>query len=142
MSAAPTSEPESAFVCDCEEQVRTACAGEPFYREHEGKRYCVLHFPGKEKRAAFVTALKRKLENQDFNFRGVWFPDDVSFKRLTFTAAADFSFATFSAAANFRHAKFNATGNFIFATFGSAAEFNATEFSADANFISARFSAR
>jgi len=57
--------------------MRSACAGEPFYKEHEGKRYCVLHFPGKEKSAGFKAAFQRKLENKDFDFGGVWFPDEL-----------------------------------------------------------------
>lgn len=39
MSTSLTSELESGFVCDCEEWMRSACSGEPFYKEHEGKRY-------------------------------------------------------------------------------------------------------
>src|SRR5436189_3028170 len=67
------SEPQPTIVCACEGWMRSACAGEPFYKEHEGNRYCVLHFPGKEKSADFEKALQRKLENEDFDFRGVWF---------------------------------------------------------------------
>src|SRR5437763_14471854 len=79
MPDSSTSEAESDFVCECEEWMRSACAGEAFYEEREGKRYCVLHFPGLEKSADFSVALRRKLENNDFKFWGVWFPDPVSF---------------------------------------------------------------
>src|SRR5262249_17464435 len=43
----------NTFVCDCEEWMRTACAGEGYYKEREGKRYCVLHYPSKEKAEDF-----------------------------------------------------------------------------------------
>src|SRR6266567_3252261 len=101
MPDSATSEPKSAFVCACNVSVREACAGESFYRELEDKRYCVLHFPGKEKSADFERALQRRLENGAFNFSGVWFPDEVSFYELDFETVADFRCATFSAGANF-----------------------------------------
>jgi hypothetical protein len=69
-----------AFICACEEWVRDACRGEGFYKEHDGKRYCVLHYPGTEKKEAFAEALQRKLGDNDFDFGGVWFPDFVDFQ--------------------------------------------------------------
>jgi hypothetical protein len=45
MLDSPASEPEDKFVCDCEEWMRSACAAEPFHKEHQDKRYCVLHYP-------------------------------------------------------------------------------------------------
>src|SRR6266508_2954755 len=140
MSDSPTSEPESAFVCDCEEVMREACTGEPFYRELEDKRYCVLHFPGKEKSADFQQALQRKLENEDFDFRGVWFPDQLPFEEYEFTTKANFSFATFSAEAYFTRATFNAEADFISATFRARADFTRATFNAEAYFSSATFS--
>jgi hypothetical protein len=137
----PTSKPESAFICDCDDWVRSACAGEPFYKEHEGKRYCVLHFPGKEKSADFKAALQKKLANKDFDFRGVWFPDEVSFAEFDFTADADFSSATFSAWAIFSPATFSAEANFSRATFSGEVYFGDATFSARANFSHATFSA-
>lgn len=132
--------------------MRSACTGEPFYQEHEGQRYCVLHFPGKEKSADFKRVLQRKLESKDFNFGGVWFPDEVSFSKFkfgttgdfsfaTFSRAADFSFATFSGAADFNSANFSAAANFDSATFSAAARFSIATFSATANFSFATFSA-
>src|SRR4051812_23351499 len=117
MPDSPTSEPESDFVCDCPGYWREACAGEPFYRELEGKRYCVLHFPSKEKSADFEQALQKKLGREDFNFRGVWFPDTLSFEEYEFRTEADFSAATFSAWAIFFRAAFRARANFSRATF-------------------------
>ncbi len=65
------------MTCIWDEPTRTVCADEPFYREHKGKRYCVLHFPDKDKIGELEEALQRKIKNDDFDFRGVWFPDDL-----------------------------------------------------------------
>jgi hypothetical protein len=123
MPDSPTSEPESAFVCDCHEWMRKACVGEPFYRELKGKRYCLLHFPGKEKSADFEQALQRKLENEDFDFRGVWFPDKLPFEHFEFRTKANFVSATFSAKADFSSATFGAAADFRFATFNALVYF-------------------
>lgn len=141
MPDSPTSEPESDFVCDCDESVRSACAGESFYKEQEGKRYCVLHFPGKEKGAEFKKALQRKRDNKDSNFRGVLFPDEVTSSEFDLSAGADFRDATFSGQADFRRATFSASANFSSATFSGAADFSAATFRAKAGFSDALFGA-
>ncbi len=133
--------PESDFVCGCVRWMRSACAGEPGYQEYEGKRYCVLHFPSKEKAPDFKKVFQRKLENKDFNFAGVWFPDEVSFAKVEFGTKADFSLATFTAAADFHFAKFGAAASFYSAIFTATADFRFATFSAAANFVEARFSA-
>lgn len=48
-----------------------ACAGEPYFREHDGKRYCVLHLADAERKEPFNVAVKKKLESEDFNYQGV-----------------------------------------------------------------------
>ncbi len=108
MTAPDTLNPpqETAFKCDYKDEIALACEGQAFYKEHEGKQYCVLHYPGKEKSADFDEALKSKLENKDFNFCGVWFPDNVDFRKFEFSASAYFRSATFSASAYFRSATF------------------------------------
>jgi hypothetical protein len=141
MSTSPTSEllAETSFVCDCFEWVRSACAGQPFYREHEGKRYCVLHFPGKEKSADFQKAFQRKIDGNDFNFSGVWFPSEIQFSNFDFTTSVDFPYTTFNAPANFSNAGFNGKANFRGATFRADANFEIANFSAEANFSWATF---
>lgn len=122
-SGEPTPEPtsEPAFLCDCEEWMRSACEGLPFYKEHESRCYCVLHYPGKEKSADFKAALDSKLNKNDFDFRGVWFPERVNFSGLQFSAAVDFRSATFSADATFISAKFSAHAYFSSAMFNADA---------------------
>jgi len=77
----------------------------------------VLHFPGEEKSADFEKAIQRKLENKDFNFRGVWFPDDVSFATFRIETRADFSRAYFAGRADFVAAEFNEEAIFVSARF-------------------------
>jgi Pentapeptide repeats (9 copies) len=139
MPDSPTSEPESDFVCACEEWMRPACTGQPFFREHQGKQYCVLHFPGKEKSADFERVLQRKLTNNDFVFRGVWFPDNRSFSDFSFTGVVDFRGATFSGHTSFNTATFAATADFRSANFHSNVSFRSAVFSEEANFRSATF---
>jgi uncharacterized protein YjbI with pentapeptide repeats len=134
--ARPTS--NAPFVCECEKDVRSACAGETFYDEHNNKRYCVLHFPGNEKGTAFVEAIERKLQAKDFNFRGVWFPDEAKFSSKNFQSTVDFSKATFNARANFSSTNFKGA-NFLEATFNGEANFEHTTFDAPVVFKRATF---
>src|SRR5262249_30805305 len=140
----PTLEPPqeiqtNAFVCNCEKWMRTACAGEGYYKEYEGKRYCLLHYPSKEKVEDFKIVLEKKVKSEDFDFRGVWFPDHVNFARVDFSVEANFSGATFSADAYFERATFSAIADFNGATFSAGAHFGGATFSADANFGGATF---
>src|ERR1041385_7319521 len=151
LSSPPTEAPAAAFVCGCDERVRSACERLPFYKEHEGKRYCVLHYPGKDKVAAFNEMLKKKRDDRNFNFSGIWFPDCVDFSGFTFATPVVFDYATFSAGANFNGATFSAEADFSHAKFDSIAYFLYTKFakvsfdyamfSAEALFGSAMFSA-
>src|SRR5258705_10619511 len=76
---------DTSFICDCEQWHRSACLGEPFYKEHENKRYCVLHHPPAGKEVAFDEAFKRKLLNNDLDFRGVVFPSPLKFIQQKFS---------------------------------------------------------
>ncbi len=97
------------FKCEGEEQYRSACAGLDFYDEHEGKRYCVLHYPGEEKnKEDFSKVLESKLARNDYNLGGTVFPEGTSdFRDRKFDANANFSGATFVGEANFSGAQFN-----------------------------------
>jgi hypothetical protein len=63
----------ATFAChvkaDLDEETRrayrAACSKLSFYGEHEGKQYCVLHFPGEKKETAgrFEEAIKKKLKD-------------------------------------------------------------------------------
>ncbi|OLE55845.1 MAG: hypothetical protein AUG51_01055 [Acidobacteria bacterium 13_1_20CM_3_53_8] len=143
MSSLPTPEPSinPTFVCESEEWCSEICVEEPYYGEYEGKRYCVLHFPSKEKAAAFAEALKRKLDAKEFDFRGVWFPDITPFNKFHFSGEVIFSRAFFSAYADFSEAIFDGDVYFTYAKFNSEVSFNSTIFRALAYFRHATFGA-
>lgn len=133
--------PAATFACGSALRMRSACKGLPFFKEHEGQRYCVLHYPGRDKVAAFREALKKKLDRQDFDFRGVWFPGAVRFGGVAFNRPVHFNSATFSAATYFNSATFNADAYFNSATFSADAYFHSASFEAAARFNSATFDA-
>jgi uncharacterized protein YjbI with pentapeptide repeats len=120
--------------------MRSACAAESFYKEHEGKRYCVLHFPGREKSADFGKALMVKLDRQDYDLRGVWFPEEPPFPKFEFSADADFRGAIFTTNANFVAANFKAKADFFRAVFLAEASFANAVFTSPIDFYDATFS--
>lgn len=148
-SSPPTEAPAAVFICECDDDMRSACKGLAFFRKYEGKSYCVLHYPGKDKSTPFSEVLKKKLAAQDFDFQGVWFVDDIDFSNFQFTKEADFGHAIFTGLADFTSATFNARASFAyasfskadfkFATFDGMGSFRSATFSALASFHSARF---
>ncbi|HEY2963668.1 MAG TPA: pentapeptide repeat-containing protein, partial [Pyrinomonadaceae bacterium] len=136
MATSPTSQNTSVseFVCECADLFRSACTAEPFYKERNGKRYCVLHYPSVQKISDFQDTFKRKLHRKDFDFRGVWFPSNPEFFEFEFSEKADFIGATFSVHAEFYRATFRAGAYFSEATFVDGANFTQTAFNAGANF--------
>jgi uncharacterized protein YjbI with pentapeptide repeats len=132
---------EAQFVCECPESCRSACKGLGFYRELEGKKYCVLHCPVQDKVDDFNIVLQRKLSSSEYDFRGVYFPTDVSFTEMGFDTDAYFDSAMFSADAHFHKATFGAEAKFYKAKFIGYADFSSAKFIGDADFSSAKFSA-
>lgn len=143
-SSLPAESPASDdFVCDCsKEWMRSACKGLSFFKAYNGKRYCVLHYPDKDKSTAFAEALKVKLDAQDFDFNGVWFPDHLNFKDFTFGEKTYFLYATFSAGANFSNATFPALTTFSQATFSGVANFFSVKFESAVYFSYTTFGER
>jgi uncharacterized membrane protein len=129
----------SEIPCECDERARPACdAGATL--TYDGKNYCVLHLPDKNKERQFAEAIQRKLTNKDFNFYGVWFPEGRWFRRFTFADKPDFYRATFSGKADFLSTKFPKSAHFRHATFVEKADFSGAEFGPDeVNFTHARF---
>lgn len=148
------------IVIECKESMYKACDGEPIFGEYEGNHYCVLHFPDAEKNEAFAAAIKKKKKANDYNYRGVWFPNgkwfnddhiqkvanftsatfnNISFRRTTFIEGAIFDHATFREA-NFSSAMFGGTAGFTRATFNGRANFDQASFNksdfSEANFQS------
>ena len=128
----------SGLGCACGESARSACAEEPPYGLYEGNQYCVFHFPGEGKTAAFEKALARK---HDYNFQGFRFPCNPRFSNKVFDGPADFSETVFNGPADFMSAVFNKEVKFFKAVFCSGAYFNGAEFCRGASFKQARFNA-
>ena len=87
--------------CNCEEWMRPACASLPTYERHNGKNYCVLHFPQKKNRAEFHKAISNKLALKDYNFSGVSFPPETYFNDYHFEKDAVFEGCIFEGEASF-----------------------------------------
>jgi hypothetical protein len=127
------------FVCDVAEYFRSACEGLDSYGEHAGKRYCVLHFPGEEKREDFRKVLEGKLAGSDYDFGGTIFPDGTSaFEGARFDADATFSGVTFYGDARFYDCTFQDV-SFSGATFCQRAYFWSDFFTGRASFDGATF---
>lgn len=131
--------PQESFICACHKSMREACQGEKFFKEYEGKSYCVLHYPDKDKIEDFAIAYKRKLKDKDFDFSGVWFPGDALFGDFQFSEDANFWRATFNGDALFKRATFSGRAHFWEATFKKNANFGRTTFIGDASFFLATF---
>jgi uncharacterized protein YjbI with pentapeptide repeats len=127
----------AGFVCDVDERYRSACKRLNFYDEHDGKQYCVLHFPTEEKEAntQFRDVLDKKLEDRDFDFSGVYFSSlPEVFSRFTFEYEVAFSGAIFEKVANFSGSTFEGETSFSESTFKSGADFSDTIFRAETDF--------
>lgn len=140
-----TNPPETKATCALNSQIpdkyweeaSEACAGDANC-EHEGKRFCVMHYPVQNKTEAFRDALRKKIAAEDFNFCGVYFPEEVKFSS-EFLTSTDFSFAIFGSDADFSSAKFGQQATFMSATFIGSADFMGAEFSDVADFTAAAF---
>ena len=149
------------FVCEIDQTCRTACEGLPFYASHEGKAYCVLHYPGSEDKALdFEKIVNQKVENNDYNFRGAWFPYSTGFlEREVIETDADFSFATFNKELDpdiyedvldedflepivFRDAEFKAKAHFQGTKFCTDTDFSGVEFGKRVDFSQAVFASK
>jgi uncharacterized protein YjbI with pentapeptide repeats len=137
--------------CACVKRTK-ACEGEAVFAQYDGSSYCVLHFPGNQKKDVFESAIKKKVDARNFNFQGVWFPDSYWFRQAKFEEKVDFSSAVFndhqsfsgskfSSEAIFAGATFNEDATFAGATFENKADFTAVVFHKEADFRSARFEA-
>ena len=122
--------PSTEFVCESARNSNPApCQGEDFYREFEGKRYCVFHHPERDKAEQFSQSLRAKLNHRDFNFCGFSFPERVSFTGFEFDGQAIFSETVFNGGVDFSRAKFDSVdftaARFVsFALFGGAVFWN------------------
>lgn len=145
----------SQTTCDCEEWMRSACAGNPIIGRDKRKAYCVLHFPQKKSQGDFESAVQKKLESHDYDFSGVRFPADanfagykfetsaifagcvfeeVSFNKSIFLGNVNFSNAHFKGRLNFSGVQVESLADFSDSTFEEFVDFSATEFALGAYF--------
>ncbi|HKO43423.1 MAG TPA: pentapeptide repeat-containing protein [Pyrinomonadaceae bacterium] len=134
-----SSNPQGSFVCGCPESMRSACTGEGFFRKHESSEYCVLHYSAADKKDEFKEALKRKLAVNNYDFSGVWFPEEVSFYNQRIPEQANFVGAVFNEEVSFIRAVFDGEANFNNVTFKGSALFQASTFASQAHFSRAIF---
>ena len=107
-------------------------------------QFCILHDPNQSKDpAAFRTRVAEKMQAGDFDFRGTFFPADITFegdlKRPNFSEAsfggiASFRGATFHAEALFRNTSFQRKASFCDATFQDFVNFSGATFQSEAEF--------
>jgi hypothetical protein len=107
--------------------------------EMKGKRYCVLHYPSKDKIEDFNKALQRKLDARHFDFKGIFFPDGISLGQFEFTEPADFRSAIFVERAIFDSNQFSRDANFNSTRFLKHASFSLSQFNGSASFTETRF---
>ena len=118
-------------VCGCEKEFHSACYGAASYIHEDKKKYCILHLPTENKGDDFKEALRNKLDQDDFDFRGTFFPGDESeFKDFKFNADVSFTGATFCGKGDFSGAEFGgAYTDFSVAIFsGERTTFREAEF--------------
>ena len=96
------------FVCGVREKNPNYLSACKDLRQYQDTGYCVLHFPGEEKKEDFEQVKKDKLEQEDYDFSGTVFPEGTSdFSRFVFDGNADFTGATFVGEADFKEAQFS-----------------------------------
>ncbi|MBU7014168.1 MAG: pentapeptide repeat-containing protein [Theionarchaea archaeon] len=101
---------------------------------------CIFHDNSKEKNVnLFRKKLARKVKQEDYNFRGYYFPEMVDFADHIFSREVDFEEAIFSSSANFSNSTFSTRVNFAGTTFFDRANFLNTTFSGGAYFAGATF---
>lgn len=145
------------------ETARAVCTKDVSYQK-DGKNYCVMHYPSKDKVEAFRVELRNKLDSDScscskYNFCGVYFPEDIHFdtykkpceNSFSFNTGAHFGFATFSGLADFNRvifenkavfgdAKFEKNARFHFASFNAGTDFGKATFTGWVSFWAATFS--
>lgn len=125
------------FVID---EIREAvCRDLPFYGEIDGKEYCVLHYPQKTKAADFRRVFQERIENDNWDFRMVYFPELLQYENKEFQIAANFAHATFAEGLSLKYCKFYADFNFFDARFLEDALFLFSNFFRQVNFNSVEF---
>ena len=138
------------FKTPDEENISSPCKKLPIYGKMNGKNYCVLHLPIENKLEVFGNAVMKKFQDGDYNYRGIWIPDNFFFNRQVFKSKADFTYSYFNGDANFEQCVFKEEAHFekvifdskvIFdnSTFGKFTTFFDSTFKSSASFVHSKF---
>ena len=103
----------SDFVCEGTSDP-SVCVGLPLYKNWQSHRLCVLHFPGKKSLKLFQDCADAKLDRNDFNFDGVWFPEELvlELEDREFASEVIFSNCTFNGRVSFGNCLFHQKAKF------------------------------
>ncbi len=122
-----------------EENIPSPCKDLPYYGKHEGKSYCILHIPIEDKLDDFSNAIMKKFQSDDYNYRGIWVPNNFYFNRQRFKTKADFTYAFFKGDANFGLCVFEQEVSFDEVVFDSDTNFSCVIFGNQTSFINSVF---
>src|SRR2546426_4433875 len=128
--------------CEWDVPGKLKCQEQNSFKRYDGdgRRYCVLHYPGPEKKTEFKRMLKEKIDDGDFNFSGAQFPEKVDeFRRRKISHGADFRYAGFHEKADFLGAEFEGEMSFRHTRFKGNADFSDATFRCGCNFTHAIF---
>lgn len=130
----------SGFVCAGTSDP-SVCVGLPPYKNWQSHQLCVLHFPGKKSLKLFQECADTKLDRDDFNFDGVWFPEELllDFEEREFTTDVVFSNCTFNGGVSFRKCVFHQKAKFSNADFKADVNVEFCEFREEADFSKSSF---
>jgi uncharacterized protein YjbI with pentapeptide repeats len=130
----------NGHLCTYEVEGENACKEKSSPDSESG--YCILHERDQFKNTLlFAERIEKKLERKDYNFRGVYFPRQMSnlFREIVFEKKADFSNAVFTCKCDFQGAVFVRGATFIQTEFREDTNFQLSEFLANAYFTNSIF---
>ena len=91
MSKQSTAHTRSGFVCSGDpSRYALSCSGEGWYKNFNGKPYCILHYPENKDIERFTAALRKKLAAKNLFFDYVYFPIEAQFKDMVFDQVVSF----------------------------------------------------
>ena len=130
----------SGFVCAGSSDP-SVCVGLPFYKNWQSHQLCILHFPGKKSLKLFQECADAKLDRDDFNFDGVWFPEELSFdfEDREFASDVIFSNCTINGKVSFRKCVFHQKAKFSHTDFEAEVSVESCEFREEADFSRSSF---
>jgi len=125
--------------CEARSGYEEACR-EPYYRSHDGRGYCIFHYPVDDKKEEFREAIQEKIQRGSYDFFEYWFPDEFeNLKGASVDEVANFTGATFAHSVDFTGTKFNRGVRFEITTLLGNSIFKRARF-AGCNFDSVAFS--